>query len=84
MIHAVSREIAGKAIGFETGRLAKQANGAVLIGVGDTIALVTATMAAEPREGQDWFPLTCDYEERFHQARGQAQREGRPDFAPHR
>jgi polyribonucleotide nucleotidyltransferase len=64
MIHAVSREIAGKAIGFETGRLAKQANGAVLIGVGDTIALVTATMAAEPREGQDWFPLTCDYEER--------------------
>ncbi len=64
MIHTVSRAIAGKEFFFETGRLAKQANGSVLIGVGDTIIIVAATMSKEPRSGADWFPLTCDYEER--------------------
>ncbi|MEP0765156.1 MAG: polyribonucleotide nucleotidyltransferase [Fimbriimonadia bacterium] len=64
MIHTVSREIAGKLFAFESGRLAKQAGGAVVAGVGDTIVLACATMARTPREGQGFFPLTCDYEER--------------------
>ncbi len=54
----------GRVVSIETGRLAKQANGAVLVRVGDTMILGTATMGAEPRAGLDFFPLTCDYEER--------------------
>jgi polyribonucleotide nucleotidyltransferase len=54
----------GRVISIETGRLAKQASGAVLIKAGDTHLLATATMGREPRPGLDFFPLTCDYEER--------------------
>jgi polyribonucleotide nucleotidyltransferase len=54
----------GQVVSIETGKLAKQANGAVLVKSGDTIVLVTATMGAHPRPGLDFFPLTCDYEER--------------------
>lgn len=49
---------------IETGRVAKQADGAVLVSMGDTIVLATATMSDTPREGLDFFPLVCDYEER--------------------
>lgn len=51
---------------FETGKLAKQAGGAVTVRCGDTLVLATATMSANPREGLDFFPLTCDYEERMY------------------
>ncbi len=54
------------AISFETGRLAKQANGSVLASCGDTRVLVTATASAEPREGADFLPLMVDYQEMFY------------------
>ena len=64
MNHSISFEVAGKDLSIETGRVAKQANGAVLLGMGETVILGTATMSNNPREGLDFFPLTCDYEER--------------------
>ncbi|MDX9871364.1 MAG: polyribonucleotide nucleotidyltransferase [Clostridia bacterium] len=74
--------IAGRRLIFETGRLAKQAGGAVLISYGDTCVLTTATSSAEPREGIDFFPLTVDYEERLYAVGkipgGFIKREGRP------
>ncbi len=69
-------------ITIETGKLAGQANGAVTVQHGDTIILVTATAADEPRAGVDFFPLTVDYEERLYAAGkipgGFFKREGRP------
>lgn len=66
----------------ETGRVAKQAGGAVLVRYGDTVVLVTATMARRIREGIDFFPLTVDYEERLYAVGkipgGFIKREGRP------
>ncbi len=75
-------EVAGRRISIETGRVAEQANGAVVIRQGDTVVLSTAVMANEPREGIDFFPLTCDYEEKLYAA-GKIpgafmRREGRP------
>ncbi|MGH7764183.1 MAG: polyribonucleotide nucleotidyltransferase [Candidatus Dormibacteraceae bacterium] len=75
-------DIAGKRLSIETGRVAEQANGAVILRQGDTVVLSTAVMAKEPREGIDWFPLTCDYEEKLYAA-GKIpgafmRREGRP------
>ena len=61
-------EIAGREMSFETGRLARQAGGAVLVSYGDTVVLVTVTASPEPREGIDFFPLTVDYEERLYAA----------------
>lgn len=53
---------------FETGKLAGQADGAVLARLGDTVVLATAMMGSEPREGIDFFPLLVDYEERLYAA----------------
>jgi polyribonucleotide nucleotidyltransferase len=60
-----TREISvgGRTISIETGRLAKQADGAALVRSGDTVVLVTACAAANPREGIDFLPLTVDYKE---------------------
>ena len=58
----------GKTIGFETGRLAGLANGAVVGSIGDTKVLVTATASRNPRKGADFFPLTVDMEERMYAA----------------
>lgn len=58
--------LAGRELTLETGHLAKQANGAVLVRYGDTVVLVTATTSKEPREGVDFFPLTVDYEEKMY------------------
>jgi len=78
----VEREIFGQSIVMETGLMAKQANGAVVIHVGDTIVLATAVMARQPREGTDFLPLTCDYQEKTYSAGkipgGFFKREGRP------
>src|ERR1700737_1544301 len=78
----VEIELDGRPVSLETGRLAKQANGAVVVRAGDTVVLVTATMSAAPREGIDFFPLTCDYEEKMFAAGkipgGFFKREGRP------
>jgi polyribonucleotide nucleotidyltransferase len=69
-------------ITMETGRLAKQADGAVVVRSGDTMILATATGRTEPREGADFFPLTVDVEERMYAAGkipgGFFKREGRP------
>jgi polyribonucleotide nucleotidyltransferase len=68
MSKAVIREIEigpGKVVSLETGRLAKQANGAVVARMGDTMVLCTAVLATEVREGQNFFPLTVDYREKF-------------------
>ena len=80
-IQIVSREIAGRTLSLETGRVANQAGGAVTVRYGDTMVLATATMAP-PREGIDFFPLTVDYREFRHAAGkfpgGFFKREGRP------
>src|SRR5215813_6305586 len=55
--------VGGRTISIETGRLAKQADGAALVRSGDTVVLVTACAAASPREGIDFLPLTVDYKE---------------------
>ncbi len=77
----VERTIGGRVISLETGRLAKQASGAVVVRVGDTMSLV-ATVAAPGREGLDFFPLTVDYREKVYAAGkfpgGFIKREGRP------
>ena len=75
-------QIGGRTLTIDTGRMAGQASGAVLIRMGDTVLLVTATMSESPREGIDFFPLTCDYEEKLYAAGkipgGFIRREGRP------
>src|SRR5437764_10758513 len=53
----------GKRLSFETGKLAKQAHGSVVVRMGDNVVLATATSNPEPREGIDFFPLTVDYRE---------------------
>ncbi|MBI3602520.1 MAG: polyribonucleotide nucleotidyltransferase [Candidatus Omnitrophica bacterium] len=67
---------------IESGQLAKQANGAVTVTVGGTVVLVTACMASKPKEGQDFFPLTVEYQEKTYSAGkipgGFFKREGRP------
>ena len=88
---SVSVEIGGKEITFETGKLAKQADGAVVVRSGDTVVLGTAQGRTEAREGADFFPLTVDVEERMYaagqdprrllQARGSPDRARDPDRA---
>ena len=75
-------ELGGRKLTIEQGKMAKQANGAVLVRYGDTVVLVTATASSAPREGVDFFPLTVDYEEKMYAAGkipgGFIKREGRP------
>jgi polyribonucleotide nucleotidyltransferase len=82
MAHTASCIIAGKEIAFETGRIAKQASGAVLVSRGETVVLVTAVSERHGREGIDFFPLTVDYLEMTYAAGkipgGFYKREGRP------
>src|SRR3989339_658716 len=63
-ISRVEIELGGKTVVLETGQVANQANGAVLVKCGDTVVMATACMSSAPREGMSFFPLTCDYEER--------------------
>jgi polyribonucleotide nucleotidyltransferase len=80
-----SLDIAGRTLTLETGLLAEQASGAVTVRYGDTLLLVTAMGAREPKENAAWFPLTVDYEERMYAAGkipgGFIKREGRPTEA---
>lgn len=64
MIHTHTFEVGGKTLSLETGRVAKQAGGSVLLGMGETVILATATMSKTAREGIDFLPLVCDFEER--------------------
>lgn len=81
-MYSFEMELGGRKLVIENGKMAKQANGAVLVRYGDTVVLVTATASAEPREGVDFFPLTVDYEEKMYAAGkipgGFIKREGRP------
>ncbi len=81
MIHRQEAVIGGRVMSIETGRVAEQANGAVLVRYGDTVILATAVGSNEPREGIDFFPLTVDVEERMYAAGkipgGFIKREGR-------
>lgn len=63
MIHTHEFEVGGKSISLETGRVAKQAGGSVLLGMGQTVVLGCATMSKEARD-LDFLPLVCDFEER--------------------
>src|ERR1700730_2266767 len=83
MKQEVSVELAGgKTISFETGKLAKQAHGSVVVRMGDNVVLATATANPDPREGIDFFPLTVDYREYTYAGGripgGFIKREGRP------
>ena len=81
-VEQVTASIGDSPISFETGKLAKQANGSVLVRSGDTVVLVTAVGAQSPRPGADFFPLTVDVEERMYAAGkipgGFIKRESRP------
>ncbi len=81
-ITAVTAAVGTDEIQFETGKLAKQADGAVVVSSGDTMVLATAQGRLEAREGADFFPLTVDVEERMYAAGkipgGFFKREGRP------
>jgi polyribonucleotide nucleotidyltransferase len=77
----VSREFAGRTLSLTTGEIAKQASGAIVLQYGETMVFVAA-QSGPARPGQDFFPLTCDYRERFAAAGrfpgGFLKREGRP------
>lgn len=77
----VERKIGQSVLSLETGYLAKQAAGAVVVQYGETVVLV-ASASSDPRPGLDFFPLTCDYRERYAAAGkfpgGFLKREGRP------
>jgi polyribonucleotide nucleotidyltransferase len=79
---SVTVSVGGKEITFETGKLAKQADGAVVVRGGDTMVLATAQGRTDALEGRDFFPLTIDVEERMYAAGkipgGFFKREGRP------
>src|SRR5258705_13312043 len=62
-LHKREIQIGSRRISIETGKLAKQADGSVMVRSGDTVVLVTACHAASPREGIDFLPLTVDYRE---------------------
>ena len=64
----VSVQVGNQEITFETGKLAKQADGAVVVRSGETMVLATAVGRSEAREGADFFPLTIDVEERMYAA----------------
>lgn len=75
-------EVAGRTLSVEIGQFAQLANGAAMVRYGDTAVLSTATMAKQPREGIDFFPLSVDYEERLYSVGkipgGFIRREGKP------
>ena len=81
-IHSETIEWAGRELKLETGKIARQADGAVLASYGDTTVLATIVAAKEPKPGQDFFPLTVNYVEKTYAAGkipgGYFKREGRP------
>jgi len=82
MSHTVEVDLDGRKITLETGKIAKQANGAIVVRSGDSVVLVTACMSDEPKPGAGFFPLTVDYREYTYAAGkipgGFIKREGRP------
>ena len=81
-VHRVELDWGGRPLVLETGRVARQADGAVYASYGDTTVLATVVAAKKPREGVDFLPLTVDYQEKYYAAGripgGYFKREGRP------
>lgn len=81
-IHTVTSQVGSNPISFETGKLAKLADGAVMVQSGETSVLVSAVSATKVKDGQTWFPLSVEYKERAAAAGvfpgGYFKREGRP------
>ncbi|MEB3429626.1 polyribonucleotide nucleotidyltransferase [Citroniella saccharovorans] len=82
MIKEFKYDLQGKELKITIGKVAEQANGACLVQMEDTVLLVTATASDMPREGVDFFPLSCDFEEKLYSVGkipgGFIKREGRP------
>src|SRR4051812_7464675 len=81
-IHRVGLDWGGRELVLETGKMARQADGAVLAKYGDTTVLATVVSTKQPKEGIDFLPLTCNFQEKFYAAGripgGYFKREGRP------
>ncbi|WP_367872238.1 polyribonucleotide nucleotidyltransferase [Luteolibacter sp. Populi] len=81
-IHKVTSQVGSNPISFETGKIAKLADGAVMVTSGETVVLVTAVSATKVKTGQTWFPLSVEYKEKASAAGqfpgGYFKREGRP------
>ena len=81
-IHRVQLDWGGRQLTLETGRLARQADGAVFASYGDTTVIATVVAAKQPKEGVDFLPLTCNYQEKYYAAGripgGYFKREARP------
>ena len=81
-IHRVQLDWGGRQLTLESGRLARQADGAVFASYGDTTVIATVVAAKEPKQGIDFLPLTCNYQERYYAAGripgGYFKREARP------
>ena len=81
-VHTFEVDLDGKKLTIETGKIAKQAAGSVVVRMGDSVVLVSACAAARPKPNQSFFPLTCDYREYTYAAGkipgGYIKREGRP------
>src|SRR5919205_1094033 len=81
-MHTVEIDLHGQRITLETGKIAKQANGSVVVRSGESVVLVTACAAEKPKPGASFFPLTVDYREYMYAAGkfpgGFIKREGRP------
>src|SRR6201998_1742637 len=82
MVHTVEIDLGGRIITLETGKMAKQANGAVVVRSGESVVMGTACTAPEPKPNANFFPLTVDYREYTYSAGrfpgGFIKREGRP------
>jgi len=82
MVHTVEIDLYGRKITIETGKMAKQANGAVVVSSGESVVLVSACANEEPKPNASFFPLTVDYREYTYSAGrfpgGFIKREGRP------
>src|SRR4030081_1058723 len=82
MSNKVTAQIGSTQVSIETGKIAKLADGSVVVSCGDTMVLASAVSATQIKEGQDWFPLTVDYREKAAAAGkfpgGYFKREGRP------
>src|SRR5215470_6171024 len=81
-IHRVELDWGGRPLILETGKIARQADGAVIAIYGETTVLATVVSAKAPKEGFDFLPLTCNYQEKYYAAGripgGYFKREGRP------
>lgn len=92
--HRIEMDLGGRKLVLESGKIARQADGAVMASLGDTMVLCTAVGQRSPKPGIDFFPLTVNYQEknfcrgqnpgRLFQARGTAQRKGNLDLAADR